>query len=494
MELCAPIIGLETEYGIGVAGIDPSQAPDPITLSELVVREVAASTGWSATWNYADEHPLTDARGTIVDRRQAHPDLLTDVVRHENVLLGNGSRIYVDHAHPEHSGPEVGSARDAVVWDRAGDQIMQAAVARVANRTGLDLRLTKNTTDGKGHSYGCHENYLLPRSLPFDAVVRGFSAFLASRVVVGGAGRVGVGQLGERAAFQIGQRPDFFERRVGLETTINRPLINTRDEPHADPRTLRRLHVITGDANLSETATWLKVGTARLVLDALIDGAELPELADPVTAFRTFSHDVGLWVTAPLTSGESATALDLQRRYLDACAQSRSQLPDRDDILDAWRQILDDLATDPMRCADRLDWVAKWRLLDGLQRRHGLSWDHPKLAALDLLYADLNPDHGLFFALEARGDIVRLTSDADITAARINPPTDTRAWLRGRILDQFRDAVATANWDSITLDLGRGGLRTIKLNDPASFTKASHGAIVDAARTPQQLLDQLGSS
>lgn len=313
------VAGLETEYGISVAGRPAHESPDAMALSDAVVRAAGRAAGaWSTDWNYADEQPLVDARGHVVDRRVANPDLLTDVVRQANVLLGSGARVYVDHAHPEHSGPETTSALEALVWDRAGDEAMQDAARRASATHGLDIRLHKNTTDGKGHSYGCHENYLVAREVPFERIVAGFSAFLVSRVVLTGAGRVGVGVHGERPGFQLAQRADFFQRRVGLETTTNRPVINTRDEPHADARRHRRLHVITGDANLSETATFVKVGSAQLVLAALASGAALPELVDPVAAFRAFSHDPGLRVAMPLVGGGEATALDLQRRYLDA--------------------------------------------------------------------------------------------------------------------------------------------------------------------------------
>ncbi len=269
----------------------------------------------------------------MLDRRIADPDLLTDVVEFDNVLLGNGARVYVDHAHPEHSGPEVTSAHQAVVYDRAGDTLMQSRAAdRAGAASGLTVRLHKNNTDGKGHSYGCHENYLVPRAVGFDDIVRGFTAHLVSRLVVAGAGRVGLGPRDARAGFQLGQRPDFFEARVGLETTVHRPIINTRDEPHADPRRFRRLHVITGDANLSETATFVKVGAAALVLAAVDDGVPLPELADPVAAFRDFSHDPTLTAVAahhraasgsPRSTCSDATSRR-RRRWPGRCSTTRT--------------------------------------------------------------------------------------------------------------------------------------------------------------------------
>ena len=487
------VLGLETEYGVSATGQAPGVAPDPISLSEAVVRAVGAAGGWHADWNYADETPLVDARGTVLDRRVASPDLLTDVVEYANVLLGNGARVYVDHAHPEHSGPEVTSAHQAVVYDRAGDTLMQRAAERAGAASGITVRLHKNNSDGKGHSYGCHENYLVPRAVPFDDIVRRFTGHLVSRVVVTGAGRVGLGPRDARPGFQLGQRPDYFEARVGLETTVNRPIINTRDEPHADPRRYRRLHVITGDANLSETATFVKVGAAALVLAAIADGADLPQFADPVRAFREFSHDPTLAATAETTSGAPMSALEVQRRcHAAASAVDWQVIDDQEEVLGEWGLLLDDLAADPTRCADRLDWVAKLELLEGMRRRDGLDWAHPKLAAIDLQYADLDPARGLFFALERSGRIARRSSDADVVRAMQQPPSGTRAWLRGRLLSRFPESVVAANWDSVTLELPRGHIINLRLTDPLGHTAALDQHLLDRAESAEQLVVLLG--
>ena len=219
-----------------------------------------------------------------------------------NVILTNGARLYVDHAHPEYSSPEVTCALDAVRYDKAGEAVMAIAAQRATQSLGRSVRLYKNNTDGKGASYGTHENYLLQRSTPFDRIVTQFTAFLVSRQVITGAGRVGVGQSSQTPGFQISQRADFFEAEVGLETTLNRPIINTRDEPHADASRHRRLHVITGDANLSEISTYLKLGTASWVL-RVIEAGELGadvRLDGPVAAMRTVSHDLR-WFGNPCT-------------------------------------------------------------------------------------------------------------------------------------------------------------------------------------------------
>ncbi|MGO4958415.1 depupylase/deamidase Dop [Luteococcus sp. Sow4_B9] len=463
------VLGLETEYGVFVTGLQPQERqPDPISLSEAVVQAVQAP---GTTWDYADEHPLVDARGSVLPRRAAHPDLLTDEVRQANRLLGNGGRSYVDHAHPEWSGPEVGSATEALIWDRAGDRIHGEAARRASERTGLQIHLVKNTTDNKGRSYGCHENYLLPRSLPFERIVAQFPGFLASRVVVTGAGRVGLGRDGHEPGFQTSQRADFFERLVGLETTVRRPLVNTRDEPHADEREHRRLHVITGDANLCEVASLVKVGSAQLALQAISAGAELPQPRDPVAAMKTFSRDWTCRVGVPCTDGATRSAVELQRLWWAAArdgADSPEAIPDARLVLDLWEEVLEDLEADPMRCADRLDWVAKLRLLEGLRARHGLGWDEPRLTALDLRYADLGA--GLFGALEQKGAVRRIVTEPEVSRACSEPPDSTRAWLRGVLLTRFAEHVVAANWDRITFRTPVGE-RTLHLTSPLHGTR-----------------------
>ncbi|MEL4356831.1 MULTISPECIES: depupylase/deamidase Dop [unclassified Luteococcus] len=480
------ILGLETEYGVFVTGLGPEQRqPDPISLSEAVIGAVDAP---GTRWDYADEQPLTDARGTVLPRRIAHPDLLTDEVRQANRLLGNGGRSYVDHAHPEWSGPEVTSATDAVIWDRAGDRLHAAAARRASQLTGLEIHLVKNTTDNKGRSYGCHENYLLPRELPFERIVQQFTGFLVSRVVVTGAGRVGLGQAGEQPGFQLSQRADFFERLVGLETTVKRPIINTRDEPHADQRAHRRLHVITGDANLCQVATLVKVGSAQLALRAIVAGAELPQLADPLTALRAFSRDPSCTVTQPCIDGVARTAVELQRLWLEAAT---GQVGQRDTITDAelvlrhWDAILADLAIDPARCADRLDWAAKLRLLNGLRARHGCGWDDPRLTALDLRYADLT--EGLFIGLEAAGAVRTLVEEEDVTRAESEPPSESRAWLRGTLVSRFAEHIVAANWDRISFATPVG-VRTLHLTSPLAGIRQHYAAVLDSVHEMHQLL------
>ena len=306
------VMGTETEMGISVQG---QPTANPMVASSQVVNAYASSTlrARRARWDFEEESPLRDARGFDMSRESADPSQLTDEdLGLANVILTNGARLYVDHAHPEYSTPECTNPRDVVKWDKAGEQVMLDA-SRFAEAIpgSAPILLYKNNTDNKGASYGAHENYLMRRSTPFSDIVRNLTPFFVSRQVVCGAGRVGIGQDGREHGFQISQRADYFEVEVGLETTLKRPIINTRDEPHADPEKYRRLHVIIGDANLAEISTYLKVGTTSLVLAMIEDrfiGAD-HAVEQPVRALRDVSHDPTLKHLLTLADGRRLTAV-----------------------------------------------------------------------------------------------------------------------------------------------------------------------------------------
>ena len=287
-------MGTEVEYGISVPG-EPGANP-VITSTQIVLAyaaSVAAPRARRPRWDYEVESPLRDARGYDLSALfgAAEPDI--DDIGAANVILSDGARLYVDHAHPEYSGPEVTNPLDAVLYDKAGERVMEEAAMLAASVPGSkQVQLYKNNTDGKGASYGTHENYLCRRDTPFPSIIAGLLPFFASRQVFAGAGRVGIGPAGVTPGFQLAQRSDYIEVEVGLETTLKRGLINTRDEPHADADRWRRLHVIIGDANLSETAIFLKVGTTALVLSMIEAGWPMPvELEHPVSAVHQISHD-----------------------------------------------------------------------------------------------------------------------------------------------------------------------------------------------------------
>ncbi|HET8642533.1 MAG TPA: depupylase/deamidase Dop, partial [Pseudonocardiaceae bacterium] len=313
------IMGTEVEYGIAVPG-DPTANP-VLTSTQVVLAYAAAAElprARRARWDYEVESPLRDARGFDLGAPGMPPpaDPELDDLGAANVILTNGARLYVDHAHPEFSTPEVTNPRDVVVWDKAGERVMEEAALRARTVPGNPpIQLYKNNVDGKGASYGSHENYLMARSTPFTAVIAGLTPFFVSRQVVSGCGRVGIGAAGEEAGFQLSQRSDYIEVEVGLETTLKRGIINTRDEPHADADKYRRLHVIIGDANLAETSTYLKLGTTALVLDLVESGHRFEDLrlAEPVRAVHQISRDPQLRTLVELADGRKMTGLDIQR-------------------------------------------------------------------------------------------------------------------------------------------------------------------------------------
>ncbi|GAB3705165.1 depupylase/deamidase Dop [Mariniluteicoccus flavus] len=491
------LFGLETEFGITVTGDGPATDLHPMHWSNAVIRAYAGLATVNEGWDYATESPLVDARGFTVDRGTADPSQLTDDDTMANLVLTNGARLYVDHAHPEYSGPEVTSAREAARFDAAGDRLAHLAATEAARRLGQPLRLWKNNTDGKGQSYGTHENYLVSRATPFFRFVTQFSGFLVSRQVFTGAGRVGLGQKSGTPGFQLAQRADFFEAEVGLETTLNRPVINTRDEPHADHRVHRRLHVITGDANQSQWQTWLKVGTAALVLRA-IEAGELSNDLRPVDAVRAMqqvSHDLAFDTRFLLEDGTTTTAVELQEAYAEAVARTldrEGSTGDEDAVLAAWVDVLGDLRRDPTRLADRLDWAAKLALLERYRDRDGLAWDHPKLALVDLQYAEVDPARSLHHALVRAGRMQSMFTEAEVEDARLNPPADTRAYFRGRLMQRFGARVAAASWDSVIVDVpGRKALLRIPTLDPWRGTREHVGEAMEASADLAELVARL---
>ncbi|SFI66385.1 depupylase/deamidase Dop [Nocardioides psychrotolerans] len=495
------VMGTEVEYGISVQG---QPLANPMVASSQVVNAYASATvkARRARWDFEEESPLRDARGFDMSRQVADPSQLTDEdLGLANVILTNGARLYVDHAHPEYATPEVTSPLDIVLWDKAGEQVMLDAQRRAGLLPGgAPIAMYKNNTDNKGASYGAHENYLMRRSTPFADIVRHLTPFFVSRQVVCGAGRVGIGQDGRGHGFQVSQRADFFEVEVGLETTLKRPIINTRDEPHADPEKYRRLHVIIGDANLSEISTYLKVGTTSLVLAMIEDKFIATDFSvdGPVSALRAVSHDPSLKQTFTLGDGRTLTAVQLQLEYLDLAKKYVEDRLGSDadaqtvDVLARWESVLDRLEEDPMLCAAELDWVAKLKLLEQYRDRDGLAWDDAKLALIDLQYSDIRPEKGLYNKLVASGRIDRLLGDAAVERAMHDPPTDTRAYFRGRCLEKYAEHVAAASWDSVIFDLpGRESLQRVPTIDPLRGSKAHVGELLDRCDTAEQLFTAL---
>lgn len=496
------ICGIETEYGIVVRGADDA---NPISASSLLINSYLESIGGrrgarpTVGWDFEDESPGNDARGGDL-RLAAAPEVETHLV---NAVLTNGARYYVDHAHPEFSAPECVDALEALRYDRAGEEILLASMeaARSVLSDGQEIVVYKNNSDGKGNSYGCHENYLLDRGTPFGRIVAHATVHLVTRQIFTGAGKVGSEAPGTRRGdlpFQLTQRADFFEEEVGLETTLKRPIINTRDEPHADPQKYRRLHVIAGDANMSEVATFLKLGTTAIVLSMVDDDVLGPPitLAAPVPAMHSVSRDLTLAEPLRLADGTSATALELQWQLFQAAtdyAASRGLEPVGEKVgelvMSRWQSVLEALERDPMELAAQLDWVAKYRLFDGYRRRHDLEWDDARLAAMDLQYHDLRPAS----SLARRMGLERLTGDADVALAVHEPPSSTRAYFRGRCLERFPDEVVAANWDSLVFDVGSPSLKRVPMLEPTKGTQEAVGELIDSAESAADLLARLGA-
>ncbi|MDO4908538.1 MAG: depupylase/deamidase Dop [Corynebacterium sp.] len=506
------LIGTEIEFGIS-----SPQQPDlsPIITSTHAVLGYAP---YGTPWDYAGESPLRDSRGFDLRRYHTAPIVDPQAVGMANLVLTNGARLYVDHAHPEYSSPETTNAYMATLYELAGSQIMHQATLEVARLTEAGesavqgqkpcppLNIYKNNVDGKGASYGAHENYLYPRSLAFDLLAKALIPFFVARQVVVGAGRVGIGQASEEAGFQISQRADYIEQQISLETTLNRGIINTRDEPHMDASTWGRLHVIVGDANMSQTSIFLKLGMTDLVIRALIaKGEKSPllnlELVDPVSAIHLFSHDLTLTHTVATTDGRELTALDILDIYRaevgvylgnpslagygygepENCFIKGTTNPyaaSQEDVdrslLALWDEAIQCLRADIRSARHLLDWVAKLCLMEGYVAK-GKSWDSATIALVDLQYADINPARSLYTALVTRGRMRELTTPREEFIH--TPPRDTRAWLRGSAVQYLRPYVRAVNWDRITLGVpdGMGVVSpedaiTILMNTPESCT------------------------
>jgi Pup amidohydrolase len=487
------VMGTETEYGISGPG-----TPDfnPVLSSSLLINTYAGSLR-RIRWDYEQESPLRDARGfePVQEREPSEEDLGL-----ANVILPNGARYYVDHAHPEYSTPECAGPRDLVAHDKAGERILERSLELVAEvlPPGERISIYKNNTDGKGNSYGAHENYLVDRAVPFARIVRDLTPFFVTRQIFTGAGKVGV--EGARAdevqvPYQLSQRTDFFEAEVGLETTLKRPIINTRDEPHADPEKYRRLHVIVGDASLCEVATFLKVGTTAIVLKMIEDDV-LPDLslAAPVQALHEVSWDPTLRRTVRLSDGRAVTAVELQWEFLDHAkkwVKENEDTPAHAEVLERWESVLTGLEDDPPSMHRELDWAAKYRLLEAYRERDGLSWDDPKLKLIDLQYHDVRRSRGLYHRLAASGKVERIVSEAEIEDAMRGPPEDTRAYFRGRCIARYPDAIMAASWDSVIFDTGRDALQRVPMREPLKGTRDMVEGLFDRAPDAAALVSLL---
>ena len=494
------ILGTETEYGVTVSG--PGDV-SPVLVASMLVGQYGQAELRRVKWDFQEENPLRDARGFEAARNREAAEEEGALV---NLVLTNGARYYVDHAHPEFSTPETTNPRDCVLWDKAGEAILAASIRRTLEvmAPGARVHVYKNNSDGKGNSYGTHENYLVDRAVPFARLAASLIPFFVTRQLFCGAGKVGCEESGvDDVTFQLGQRADFMEAEIGLETTLKRPIVNTRDEPHADPERFRRLHVICGDANLCEVASFLKVGTAALLLLLIEDDVFDPEpftLAAPVDAFKIVSRDLSLSRTLELANGRTVTALDLQWEYLDAVkgylktgaadeALEGADWPN--EVVARWEYVLTQLEADASTLARELDWVAKRELIEAYRERSDLAWDDPKLQLIDLQYHDVDPDRGLYNKLVSSDRVERLVSDDEIAAAMISPPRDTRAYFRGSCLARYATSLVAASWDALIFDLDGQTLKRVPMLDPFKGTAAHVEALLATHPNPSGLVSAL---
>jgi Pup amidohydrolase len=492
--------GIETE--IGITRLQPTEV-DVVAESIALVRATKAP-GVRMRWDYSCEDPHCDARGFRVkellqDRDEANyfaQDALRSLTFHEiksDMVLRNGGRFYNDHAHPESCTPECSTLLEILQQDYQGDCLLSECARVVSQGVENPVMLYKNNTDFRGHSYGCHENYLMPRTLSWDDLTHGVQAFLITRQIVCGAGKFGWEEEDKflRPGFQVSQRSDFFSELQSVDTMQRRPIINTRDEPHANNEVYRRFHVIIGDANLSLFSTYLKIGTTSLVLQALLNGAppsRTPQLADPLGTLKRISRDPEWRWACQETSGRATTAIEVQRAYLELVKEFCPKLaPEWSALVNDWEEVLRDLEQDPLSTADRLDWPAKYKLIEQFRAAENLSPEDPWLRSLDLAYHHLDRDQGLFYGLMSQNAFRLPCPLPEITHHSMCPPTTTRAAVRGRCIEKFGTAVEATQWDYLLL---RGSRCRVELDlrnlfDPAEVRHSLK--VISAAESVEDL-------
>ncbi|MEM9468384.1 MAG: Pup--protein ligase [Actinomycetota bacterium] len=421
---------------------------------------------------------------TLRGQRRLSPDevaryLFRRVVswgRSSNVFLGNGARLYLDvGSHPEYATPECDSVRELVVHDKAGERILEQLLTSAEQRLGDegvhgDVYLFKNNTDSAGNSYGCHENYCTSRRDDFSSYTEVLIPFLVSRQIYAGAGKVL--QTARGAMYCVSQRAEHIWEGVSSATTRSRPIINTRDEPHADAERYRRLHVIVGDSNMSEYTNFLKVGACSLMLRMLEEPQVVLRdmtLENPIRAIREISHDMTCTRRVRLANGREVSALDIQSEYLNRAMRfaEHNELTDEEQLaLDMWEYVLTHLEDDPLKLDRELDWVIKYKLIEAYRERHDLSLSDARVALVDLQYHDVNRERGLFYRLQRRGMVDRMVTDAEISHAVENPPETTRARLRGEFIKRAKERKRDYTVDWVHLKLNDQAQRTVLCKDP----------------------------
>jgi len=420
---------------------------------------------------------------TLRGQRRLSPDevaryLFRRVVswgRSSNVFLENGARLYLDvGSHPEYATPECDSLVELVAHDKAGERVLESLVESAEERLAEEgirgeIYLFKNNTDSAGNSYGCHENYLISRHGDFQRTVDTLIPFLVTRQIFAGAGKLL--QTARGTVFSMAQRAEHIWEGVSSATTRSRPIINTRDEPHADAERFRRLHVIAGDSNMSEYATYVKVGTTAALLQMLEDDVVFRDvtLENPIRAIREISHDMTCRRKVRLQNGRELSALDIQWEYLDRAlryARNPGFPPEVQRAVEMWEHLLTGLEKDPLSLDREVDWVTKYHLIQRSKERWDLPASHPKLALIDLSYHDVNTERGLYYILQRRGYVDRVVTDEAVASAMLHPPQTTRARLRGEFIRAAKAKKRDFTVDWVHLKLNDQAQRTVLCKDP----------------------------
>ncbi|MEU0674193.1 Pup--protein ligase [Streptomyces sp. NPDC006172] len=397
--------------------------------------------------------------------------------RSSNVFLRNGARLYLDvGSHPEYATPECDNVTELVTHDKAGERILEGLLVDAERRLheeGIagDVYLFKNNTDSAGNSYGCHENYLVARHGEFSRLADILIPFLVTRQLLCGAGKVL--QTPRGAVYCVSQRAEHIWEGVSSATTRSRPIINTRDEPHADAERYRRLHVIVGDSNMSETTMLLKVGATDLVLRMIEAGTVMRDLTleNPIRAIREVSHDITGRRKVRLASGREASALEVQREYfekaVDFCERRGIRTGTVEQVLELWGRTLDSIeAEDLDRIGTEIDWVMKYKLIERYRAKHNMTMSHPRVAQIDLAYHDIHRRRGLYYLLEKKGQAARICNDLKIFEGKSVPPQTTRARLRGDFIRRAQEQRRDFTVDWVHLKLNDQAQRTVLCKDP----------------------------
>ena len=512
------IVGIEQEYAIKIKGGETLSFFDAsCVLVNAYARSLGLRDGPNILWDYGHETPYQDIRGDLFGKNTGQQIIGAKENRLINAALPNGARLYTDHAHPEYSTPECLSARDALACDKAGEIVLREGLRLMKDiLPSTSITLYKNNTDQQGHSYGCHENYLMAADAHETCLVshpkralKTLIPFLVTRQIFAGSGKVRDGK-GEHSGppYHISQRADFMETLFGLETMYARPLINTRREHHADPKRFRRLHLILGDANMCEFAGFLKLGSTQLVLQMLEDDFMDCDLTlkDPIKANRQISGDFACGVE--LADGRKLTAAQIQREFLTYAQKFHptdptGRVPDDDLIRSCWSYVLDGLEQlrlsadriildDPLALSRRLDWVLKLWIINRYREGQNCTWGHPLLTVLDLQYHNIDRKEGIFYRTQDQGFTEQLLTDDEIAHFVHAPPDNTRAWFRGKCLEKFAEEIYLVNWEVVGFDQGDVH-RMVPLLNPLKGTRARYREIFDRSRNARELIGLLES-